>query len=101
VPTTHSVSVEERSAEGLNTRTFADEHGNVDLIVINHGPVKMILVPKTDLARQNGVSDDDLDCLRKCRQIEDDEKRIQCIVLCPANSAFEVFVSVGTRSALQ
>jgi hypothetical protein len=91
--TKHPASVEERSVGDLKTRTFTDERGNVEFIFLSHGKVKVGLIPKTEIARQNGLGEDTYHCLKRCSTIKDDHERIQCIVLCPANKAFDVMVS--------
>lgn len=92
---TQQVSVEERTVEGVSTRTFVDEYGNVELILATDDGATTVLIPKTASARQARMSDDLYGCLRKCRAIADDAARIQCIVNCPASLSYQVFLSVG------
>jgi hypothetical protein len=93
--TTHPVSVEERTLDGVLTKTFVDEYGNVEVILATDEAGTTVLIPRTASARQARMSDDLFGCLRKCRAIVDDAARIQCIVNCPASRSYQVLLSVG------
>jgi hypothetical protein len=91
---THSVSVEDHAGTSLQTRTYLDEDDNVDLVVISDGPRTIVALPKATTGRRPGIDTSDVDCLAKCINIDDLEKRLNCILLCPAATAFEVYVRV-------
>jgi len=98
VAKTHSVSVDDhdRAGTALQTKHYLDEDDNVDLVVISDGPAMIVAVPKATGSRIR-IDAGDLDCLAKCNKIDDLEKRLNCILLCPANSGWDVFVRVEQR----
>jgi hypothetical protein len=96
VAKTHSVSVDDRPGTTLVTKHYLDEDDNVDLIVISDGPAMIVAVPKAT-GRRARIAAGEVDCLAKCAKIEDLEKRLNCILLCPSNSAWDVFVRVDEQ----
>ena len=94
---THSVSVDDRAGKSLQTKTYLDEDENVDLIVVSDVAATIVAVPKAAVGRQAGLGASDLDCLAKCIKIDDLEKRLNCILLCPAAKAFDVYMRVERR----
>jgi hypothetical protein len=93
VANTHSVEVEDHDA-GIQTKTFINAEKNVDLIVISDGAATIVAIPKV-AGRPDRLAAQDLSCLAKCRRIENDQERIQCIVKCPSNASWDVFVSAS------
>lgn len=94
---THSVSVDHRAGTSLQTKTYLDEDENADLIVVSDGTATIVAVPKAAAGRQAGIGASDLDCLAKCIKIDDLEQRLNCILLCPAATAFDVYMRVEQR----
>lgn len=82
--TAHSTS------QGYAVRTYHDTAGNIDAIVARDGDSTIVAVPRMAIGRGNGITDDEVSCLKKCRDIEDLEKRLNCILACPVSKKFEV-----------
>jgi hypothetical protein len=89
--------VDDRAGTSLQTKTYLDEEEKVDLIIVSDGPSTIVAVPKAAAGRQAGIGASDVDCLAKCIKIEDLEARLNCILLCPAATSFEIYVRVEQR----
>ena len=86
------VGVDEKEIQGLKSKTFFDESGNVEVQVATDGKTTIVAVPKAAINRQNQLGDDALSCLKKCKDIADLEKRLNCILLCPAAKSWQVAI---------
>ena len=86
----NGVGVDQREIEGLKTRTFFNESGNVEVILATDGSRTIVAIPKTAISRQNQLAPDETKCLAKCVKIEDLEQRLNCILLCPVGK-YQVF----------
>lgn len=87
----NKVGVDEKEIQGFKTKTFFNESGNVEVTIATDGKTTIVAVPKTTISRQNQLGGGDLSCLGKCRNIDDLEKRLNCILLCPAAKNWQVF----------
>jgi hypothetical protein len=65
---------------------------NIEVTIASDGKTTIVAIPKRAVSRRNQLSDDAYNCLKKCREIQDDQKRVQCIVLCPPNNDYQVFM---------
>lgn len=83
--------VDKSEVEGLTTRTFIDENGNVGVTVATDGTRTIVAVPKAAVGRRNQMGNDETKCLAKCVKIDDLEKRLNCILACPTTSNYQVF----------
>ena len=87
---TDDVGVDKRDIEGLKTKTFFNESGNVEVSLATDGTGTIVAIPKTAISRQNQLGPEETKCLAKCVGIEDLEKRLNCILLCPVGR-YQVF----------
>jgi hypothetical protein len=87
----NKVSVDEQEVQGFKTKTFINDSGNVEVTIATDGKTTIVAIPKTTISRQKQLGGDDLSCLGKCRAIDDLEKRLNCILLCPASTSWHVF----------
>jgi len=87
---TNEVGVDKREADGLKTRTFYNESGNVEVTLATDGTRTIVAIPKTAISRQNQLGPEETKCLAKCVGITDLEKRLNCILLCPVGK-YQVF----------
>lgn len=94
---THSVSLDNHVETSLQTKTYLDQDENVDLVIVSDGTTTIVAVPNAAMGRQGSLSGGDLDCLAKCTKIEDLEKRLNCILACPASTAFDVYIRAEQR----
>jgi hypothetical protein len=76
--------------EGYAVRTYHGADGSIDAIVAKDGDTTIVAVPRMATPRGVGLGGDELSCLKKCRDIEDLEKRLNCILACPVSARFEV-----------
>lgn len=76
--------------EGYAVRTYHAADGSIDAIVAKDGDTTIVAVPRMATPRGVGLGGDELSCLKKCRDISDLEKRLNCILACPVSTRFEV-----------
>lgn len=81
--TTNQVGVDKSEVDGLTTKTFFDESGNVEVTLATNGNKTIVAIPKTAIKRQNQLGPEEAKCLAKCTTIDDTEKRLNCILACP------------------
>jgi hypothetical protein len=86
------VGVDEKEIQGFKIKTFFNKSENIEVTIASDGKTTIVAIPKRAISRRNQLGDDAYNCLKKCREIEDDEKRVQCIVLCPPNKDYQVFM---------
>jgi hypothetical protein len=85
--------VDEKTVQGLNTKTFLDQNGNIQVSLASDGKSTIVAVPKTaTLTRQNELGDDQYSCLKACKDIADLETRLNCILKCPSHLQYQVFI---------
>src|SRR4051794_4349316 len=94
---THSVAVDHHPGTSLQAKTYLDEKENVDLVVVSDGHTRIVAVPKAATGHRARMGAGDLDCLAKCVKIEDLEARLNCILLCPASTSFDIYVRAEQR----
>jgi len=87
---TNDVGVDKREIEGLKTKTFFNESGNVEVTLATNGTKTIVAIPKSVISRQNQLGPEETKCLAKCVGIDDLEKRLNCILLCPVGR-YQVF----------
>lgn len=86
-----TVGVEERQAENYNVRTFYDTRsGNIEVLIARDGGDSIVALPRSAIARDAGMGNDELSCLGKCAKIDDLESRLNCILLCPVSKKWQV-----------
>ena len=76
--------------EGSAVRTYHGADGSIDAIVAKDGDTTIVAVPRMATPRVVGLGGDELSCLKKCREISDLEKRLNCILACPVSTRFAV-----------
>lgn len=87
-----NAGVDKKEVDGLTTKTFYNESGNVEVTLATDGTRTIVAVPKAAAAisRQNQMGPEEQKCLAKCVKIEDNEKRLNCVLLCPVGR-YQVF----------
>lgn len=88
--TAYEGGVDKREIDGLKTKTFFNESDNVEVTLATDGTRTIVAIPKTAIGRQNQLGPEETKCLAKCVGIEDLEKRLNCILLCPVGK-YQVF----------
>lgn len=91
-PTVPRVGVDEKEFLGFKSRTFFNSHENVEVTIASNGKFTIVAVPKIAIGRANQMGDDEYNCLKKCLDIADTEKRLNCILLCPVSKNYNIFV---------
>lgn len=86
------VSVDEKEVEGFKIKTFFDNSENIEVITASDGKSTVVAVPKAAINRRNQMSDEEFKCLKKCENISETDKRLNCILLCPVSKNYQVFV---------
>ena len=86
----NSVGVDQKEVDGLKTKTFFNESGNVEVILATDGVRTIVAIPKTAISRQNQLGTEETKCLANCAKIENLEQRLNCILLCPVGK-YQVF----------
>jgi hypothetical protein len=89
--------VGDHAEKAVQTKSYLDEHENVDLVMVSHGAATIVAIPKAGAARTGHLGAGDLDCLAKCVKIEDLEARLNCILACPASTAFDLYIRAEQR----
>jgi hypothetical protein len=89
---TGNAGVDKKEVDGLTTKTFYNESGNIEVTLATDGTHTIVAVPKAAAAigRQNQMGPEEQKCLAKCVKIEDSEKRLNCVLLCPVGR-YQVF----------
>lgn len=88
----NKVGVDEKEIQGFKTKTFFNESGNIEVTIATDGKSTIVAVPRAAVARQNQMGDEEYTCLKKCKDIADVEKRLNCISLCPITKSYQVFL---------
>jgi hypothetical protein len=88
----NQVGVDEKELQGLKSKTYFNDSGNVEVQIATDGKTTIVAVPKAAINRQNQLGDDAVSCLKKCKDIADLEKRLNCILLCPAANSWQVAI---------
>ena len=86
-----SVGVDQKEVQGFTARTYYDKNQNIDVIIAKSGNSTIVAVPKETISRRDQMGDDEYSCLKACKDIEDLEKRLNCILACPA-SKYQVYI---------
>jgi len=86
----NEVGVEKREVDGLTTKTFFNESGNVEVMLATSGNKTIVAIPKSAISRQNQLGPEETKCLAKCAKIDDLQGRLNCILLCPVGK-YQVF----------
>ncbi len=90
--TGNKVVVDEKEIQGFKTKTFFNNSENVEVTIASDGKSTIVAVPKTAISRRNEMGDDEYKCLKACKDIEDLERRLNCILLCPVTKQYHVFI---------
>ena len=88
--TGNKVGVDEKEIQGFKTKTFFDSSENVEVTIASDGKSTIVAVPKTAISRRNQMGDDEYKCLKACKDIDDLERRLNCILLCPVTKQYEI-----------
>ena len=92
------VGVVTSEIQGFHVKTYVNDLRNIEVTIASDDQSTIVAVPKTAIGLQNQMGDAEYQCLKACRAIEDDDKRVQCIVLCPVTKFHvAIFRSVGAR----
>lgn len=86
------MGVDEKEIQGLKSKTFFNESGNVEVQIATDGKTTIVAVPTSAINRQNQLGDDAVSCLKKCKDIVDLEKRLNCILACPSGRSWQVAI---------
>jgi len=91
--TGNKVGVDEKEIQGFKTKTFFNrESENVEVTIASDGKSTIVAVPKTAIRRQNQMGDAEYECLKACKDIDDLESRLNCILLCPVTKQYQIFI---------
>lgn len=85
-----NAGVDKKEVDGLTTKTFFNDSGNVEVTLATNGTNTIVAVPKSAISRQNQLGTEEAKCLAKCVGIGDLEKRLNCILACPVGK-YHVF----------
>lgn len=88
----NKVGVDEKESQGFKSKAFFNESGNVEVQIITDGKTTIVAVPTAAINRQNQLGDDATSCLKKCKDIADLEKRLNCILACPSGKLWQVAI---------
>jgi hypothetical protein len=88
-----TVEILERNVSGLNTKTFIDQHGRVEAVIASDGGSTIVAIPLVAISRDDQMGDEEYECLKKCKDIEDIEKRTNCTLKCPTTKKYRVFIA--------
>ena len=88
----NKVGVDETEIQGFKARTFFNSNENVEVTIASDGKSTIVAVPKTAISRRNEMGDDEYRCLKACKDIVDVERRLNCMLLCPASKQYHVFI---------
>jgi hypothetical protein len=88
----NKAGVDEKEIQGFKSKTFFNESGNVEVQIATDGKATIVAIPRTTISRQNQLGGDTISCLAKCKNIDDLEKRLNCILLCPAAKSWQVAI---------
>lgn len=90
----NTAGVDEKKIQGFDVKTFFNRSQNIEVTVASDGKSTIVAVPRAanTIARMNNMGDDEFDCLKKCKDIADLEKRLNCILLCPVTKKYQVFI---------
>lgn len=91
---TETAGFDEKKIQGFDVKTFFNRNQNIEVTVASDGKSTIVAVPRTanTIARMNNMGDDEFNCLKKCKDIADLEKRLNCILLCPVTKQYQVFI---------
>lgn len=89
----NTAEIEEREIRGLKTKTFIDRHGRVEAVIASDGGSTIIAIPLVAISRDDQMGDEEYECLKKCKDIEDIEERTNCTLKCPVTKKYRVFIA--------
>lgn len=87
----NQVGVDEKEIQGFKTRTFY-VGDNIEVTTATDGKSTIVTIPRAATSRQNGMGDPEYKCLKACKDIEDLEKRLNCILKCPVTKSYQVSI---------
>jgi hypothetical protein len=93
----NNVGVDEKEIQGFKTKTFFSNSENVEVTIASDGKSTIVAVPKTAISRQNEMGDDEYKCLKACTAIDDLERRLNCILVCPVTKQYNVFIFAASQ----
>jgi hypothetical protein len=85
------VGLDEKEIQGFKTKTFFNGE-NVEVTIASDGTSTIVAVPKMAIARRQQMGDEEYNCLKGCKGIDDLEKRLNCILACPLTKNYQVFI---------
>lgn len=88
-----TAGIDHREMSGLSFKTLYDNDQNIEVVIATGGGRTVVAVPLTAIHRDNSLGADEADCLKKCTGIDDLEKRLNCILKCPASKNYRVFIA--------
>ena len=88
-----TAGVEHREISGLSLKTLYDDDQNIQIVIATGDGRTVVAVPLAAIHRDNSLGTDEADCLKKCTGIDDLEKRLDCILKCPASKHYRVFIA--------
>lgn len=88
----NKVGVDEKEVQGFKAKTFYNSSENIEATIATDGKSTIVAVPTAAVSRQKQMGDDEYKCLKACKDIDDLEKRLNCILLCPLTKQYKVFI---------
>lgn len=74
-------------------KTLYDANQNIEIVIATGSGRTIVAIPHAAMHRDNSLGTDAVDCLKKCVGIDDLEKRLNCILKCPASKSYRVFIA--------
>ena len=88
-----TAGIDHKEIHGLAIKTLYDDNQHIEIVIATGGGRTIVAVPHAAIHRDNSLGTDAADCLKKCVGIDDLEKRLNCILKCPASKNYRVFIA--------
>lgn len=86
------LQVVEKEIQGFRTKTFFNGDETEMITIASDGISTLVAIPKMAIGHGNQMGDDEYKCLKECVKIEDPDKRLQCVVLCPVTKKYQILM---------
>lgn len=87
------MKISEKEILGMQAKTFYDSDGKIEAVIASDVGATIVAIPMLAISRDKEMGDDEFQCLKKCKNIEDLEKRANCILACPTSKKYRVFIA--------
>jgi hypothetical protein len=84
--------MDQEEREGATIKTFYNEKGNIEVVVITDKGATITAIPFAEMARQRKMSDEEFNCLKKCKN-QDGTYSMGCVLLCPITKLYKISAS--------